>query len=65
MTSSDSWRGETRRINSEFIEEYFNDLNNYHFMIAGPPKMVGSVEKELKKAGVEDENIDSENFSGY
>ncbi len=65
MTSSNKWQEESRRIDKEFITDYFTKLDNYYFMIAGPPGMVGAVEKEVKKAGVNDANIKSENFTGY
>lgn len=65
MTSSDSWQGETRRIDKKFIKDYLSKPNNYKYMVAGPPGMVGAVEEELEKAGVEEEGIKSENFTGY
>jgi ferredoxin-NADP reductase len=65
MTSQKDWPGETRRIDQDFIKDHFDKPNQYQYLIAGPPTMAQAVEKEVKKAGVEKDNIKTENFSGY
>ncbi len=65
MTSSSDWEGETRRVNKEFILDYFTNLNDYKYMIAGPPSMTEAVYDELLEAGVNKGNIKKENFAGY
>jgi ferredoxin-NADP reductase len=66
MTQDPGWDGETRKIDSEFFEDYLGqDLNDYTFLVAGPPGMVEGVQKALGGAGVKDENVIAERYSGY
>jgi ferredoxin-NADP reductase len=66
MTEDDGWQGETRRIDSEFFESYLGEnLNEYTFMVAGPPDMVEGMQSALAEAGVEEENVIASRFSGY
>ena len=41
------------------------DLNAFHFMIAGPPPMAKSVEGSLLEAGLSEDQVQSDSFSGY
>jgi ferredoxin-NADP reductase len=66
MTDDDGWEGETRRIDAEFFKSYLGEnLNDYTFMVAGPPGMVEGVQSALAEAGVEEENAIASRFSGY
>lgn len=65
MTDDLSWQGEKRKINAQFIKEYFPEINAQSYMVVGPPTMVEAVKKSLIEAGVNQENIRSENFTGY
>lgn len=65
MTDDPNWTGENRKIDANFIKEYFPNLNDNLYMVVGPPVMVDAVEKSLIEAGVKDENIKKENFTGY
>lgn len=65
MTEDNSWTGENRKIDAGFIKDYFPSVNENFYMVAGPPAMVEAVEQALKGAGVNEENIKAENFSGY
>jgi ferredoxin-NADP reductase len=66
MTDDTGWEGETRRIDTEFFESYLGEnLNEYTFMVAGPPDMVEGMQSALTEAGVEEENIIASRFSGY
>lgn len=65
MTDDPNWIGEKRMVDAEFIKEYFPDVNAQSYMVVGPPGMVAAVEKALKEAGVTQENIKIENFTGY
>jgi ferredoxin-NADP reductase len=66
MTQDPGWDGETRKIDSEFFEDYLGqDLNDYTFLVAGPPGMVEGVQKALGGAGVKEENVIAERYSGY
>jgi ferredoxin-NADP reductase len=66
MTQDPGWEGETRKVDSQFFEDYLGkDLNEYTFLVAGPPAMAEGVQKALQEAGVQDENVIAERYSGY
>lgn len=65
MTEDNHWAGEKRKIDSNFLKEYFPDVNDNYYMVVGPPAMVEAVDKALKDVGVLNENIKKENFTGY
>jgi Na+-transporting NADH:ubiquinone oxidoreductase subunit NqrF len=53
-------------MDGEFVNDYLNaDLNQYTFLVAGPPTMAEGVQKALEEAGVQDENMIAERYSGY
>ncbi len=66
MTQDPGWEGETRKVDAQFIADYLGDeLNRYTFLVAGPPPMTEGVQAALQEAGVEDENVIAERYSGY
>ena len=66
MTQDPGWDGETRKVDGEFVTGYLDDdLNAYTFLVAGPPGMAEGVQKALQEAGVLDENLIAERYSGY
>jgi ferredoxin-NADP reductase len=66
MTQDVDWPGENRRIDAQFFKEYLgDDLNQYRFLVAGPPGMTEGVQKALEQAGAKEENVIAERFSGY
>jgi ferredoxin-NADP reductase len=66
MDEDDTWGGESRRIGAELCEDVLDgDLNAYHFMIAGPPGMAKAVEAAILEAGVPEDQVQADSFSGY
>jgi ferredoxin-NADP reductase len=66
MTEDPEWEGERRRIDAEFFKDYLGDeLNDARYMVAGPPGMAKAATEELQKAGVDEELIATDSFSGY
>jgi len=66
MTQDPGWEGESRKVDGEFVEDYLDDdLNGYTFLVAGPPAMAEGVQTALQEAGVRDENVIAERYSGY
>jgi ferredoxin-NADP reductase len=66
MTQDPGWEGETRKVDSQFFEDCLGeDLNEYTFLVAGPPAMAEGVQQALEEAGVQDENVIAERYSGY
>jgi ferredoxin-NADP reductase len=66
MTQDPSWQGETRKIDAQFFRDHLDaDLNTYTFMVAGPPPMVQAMQEALAEAGVDEEHVIAEKYSGY
>ncbi|MGH3030460.1 MAG: FAD-dependent oxidoreductase [Gaiellaceae bacterium] len=66
MTQDPGWEGETRKIDSQFFRDYLGEgLDENTFLVAGPPAMVEGVQEALAEAGVEEENVLAERYSGY
>ena len=66
MTDDPNWEGDRRRLDAAFFKEQLEgDLNQYTFMIAGPPEMVEAMQRELDQAGVDEANVIASRFSGY
>ncbi len=63
--SSQPWSGERSYINKEMLAKYLDDFTKPIFYIAGPPAMVAAMRDMLNNAGVDDDNIRTEEFAGY
>jgi ferredoxin-NADP reductase len=62
---SHPWSGETSRVSKEMLTQYLGDLNGPIYYVAGPPGMVGDMQKLLNSCGVNDDDIRPEEFGGY
>jgi len=60
-----SWTGETGYINKEMLAKYVKDLTEPVYYAAGPPALVAGMRKMLVEAGADQDEIRSEDFSGY
>jgi ferredoxin-NADP reductase len=66
MTQDPAWDGETRRIDADLLRDHLgDDLGAFRYLIAGPPLMVEGVTEELQAAGIPEDRIVPERFSGY
>jgi ferredoxin-NADP reductase len=66
MTQDPGWEEETRKVDADFVQDYLgDDLDQFTFMVAGPPAMAEGVQDALAEAGVRDENVIVERYSGY
>ncbi len=66
MTDDPSWNGETRRVGAEMLRDHLSDdLPSYAYLVAGPPPMVDAVGEILQTAGVPEERVSADRFSGY
>jgi ferredoxin-NADP reductase len=63
--SDQKWDGETGYITKDMLVKYIGDLMLPIYYIAGPAAMVTAMRKTLNEAGVDDDNIRTEEFSGY
>lgn len=66
MTDDPGWDGESRRIGPELLRDHLDaELDSFRYLLAGPPGMVDGVSEELRAAGIPDERIAADRFSGY
>jgi ferredoxin-NADP reductase len=66
MTQDPGWSGETRKIDPQFFRDHVEgDLDRFTFLVAGPPAMAEAMKSALGEAGVRDENVLAERYTGY
>lgn len=66
MTGDPAWEGETRRVDADFLRDHLEgDLDDYTYLVAGPPPMVEGIVEMLRAAGVPEEQVLPDRFSGY
>lgn len=63
--STQQWSGETGFINKAMLEKYLDDLTQPIYYITGPQTMVEAMLDMLSDAGVDEDNIRTEEFFGY
>ncbi len=63
--SRTGWSGETGHITLELLMKYVEDLADPIYYAAGPPALVSAMKDLLNEAGVDEDDINSEDFSGY
>jgi ferredoxin-NADP reductase len=59
------WSGENEHISVEMLMKYVTDLADPIYYIAGPPGMVAAMKEMLNEAGVDEDDVKSEDFPGY
>ena len=66
MTEDEEWDGESRFVGPELLGDHLaGDLSGYRYLLAGPPAMVEAVTEQLRQAGIPEDRIRPERFSGY
>ncbi len=65
QNSARKWDGETGYITEAMIEKQVGDLTRPIYYLAGPVSMVTAMRKTLTGVGIDDDNIRTEEFSGY
>jgi ferredoxin-NADP reductase len=63
--SGGEWQGETGYITKAMLLKYIDDPTLPIYYLTGPPAMVTAMRKTLGEAGVDDDNIRTEEFTGY
>ncbi len=59
------WKGETGFINKDMLAKHLPALQGPIYYLAGPPAMVAAMRRMLTEAGVDEDDIRTEEFSGY
>src|SRR3954468_2861676 len=66
MTQDDGWAGESRYVSAELLSDHLGgELGDHTYLVAGPPAMVEAVTGQLSAAGVPEEQVLPDRFSGY
>jgi len=63
--TSRGWHGEIGHIRPEMLSKHVSNLRGPIFYIAGPPTMVAATRRGLVDAGVDEDDIRTEEFAGY
>jgi ferredoxin-NADP reductase len=63
--SQQSWAGETGIIDKAMLTKYVDDVTAPIYYLCGPPGMVTAMRALLNGAGVDDDDIRTEEFTGY
>jgi ferredoxin-NADP reductase len=63
--SAQQWQGEIGPISKEMLDRNLKDCASPIYYIAGPPDMVKALHQMVNAAGVDDDDIRSEEFAGY
>jgi len=65
MTDEAGWAGETRHLDANVLGELVDGLDDKIFLVAGPPEMAEAVAGSLTGAGLPEERVLADKFSGY
>ena len=63
--SERAWHGETHHIDKAMLVRFVPDVTAPIYYIAGPPALVTAMKETLTGAGVNEDDIRSEDFAGY
>ena len=63
--SASTWKGETGLVDGAFLTRITAGLPSPIFYVAGPPGLVVAMRAALSAAGIDDDDIRSEDFFGY
>lgn len=62
---SDAWDGERGHIDPTMLRRHLQGIDSAIYYLAGPAAMVQAMERVLGAAGVDEDDIRSEEFTGY
>ena len=65
MTDEEEWEGERRRLDADVLGELVDGLEGKQFLVAGPPEMAQTVADSLLGAGLPEDRVVADKFSGY
>jgi ferredoxin-NADP reductase len=63
--SKQTWSGATGMIDDKLLAQFSANVDSPLYFVAGPPNMVAALKKTLVSAGVKEDDIRAEDFSGY
>jgi ferredoxin-NADP reductase len=66
MTEDEGWDGESRFVGPDLLNDHLEGgLADHTYLVAGPPALVEAVAGQLSEAGVPEEQVLPDRFSGY
>jgi ferredoxin-NADP reductase len=65
LDASDAWEGERGHIDSSMLGRHLEGVTNAIYYLTGPPGMVNGLRTMLIDAGVDEDDIRTEEFTGY
>ena len=65
LDESDSWDGERGHIDAAMLRRHLGTLTDAIYYVTGPPGMVSGLRTMLVDAGVDEDDIRTEEFTGY
>jgi ferredoxin-NADP reductase len=65
MTDDPGWEGETRQLDADVFAELVGGLEGKTFLVAGPPAMAEGVSESLRGAGLPEDRVLVDGFTGY
>jgi len=63
--SHSEWKGETGFINKDMLTQHIPSLQGPIYYLAGPPALVALTRSLLTETGIDEDDIRTEEFSGY
>ncbi len=65
LDAVDAWQGERGHIDASMLKRHLNSLGGPVYYLTGPPAMVHGLRTMLIGAGVDEDDIRTEEFTGY
>jgi ferredoxin-NADP reductase len=65
LDNSDTWEGERGHIDASMLGRHLEGVSNAIYYLTGPPGMVQGLRTVLIGAGVDEDDIRTEEFTGY
>ena len=65
LGASDTWDGERGHIDAAMLERHLDGVTNAIHYLTGPPAMVAGLRTMLVGSGVDEDDIRTEEFTGY
>jgi len=65
LNASDTWQGERGHIDASMLGRHLDGVTNAIYYLTGPPGMVHGLRTMLIDAGVDEDDIRTEEFTGY
>jgi ferredoxin-NADP reductase len=65
LDASDAWEGERGHIDSSMLGRHLESVTNAIYYLTGPPGMVQGLRTMLIDSGIDEDDIRTEEFTGY